>query len=205
MKFTYSQQQLAIFDAIASGKSPVLKIKATAGASKTSSLTEAVARYKRIEPNAKVLYLVFGNLASKEARAEFSTNAIVSTLHAYAFSKVVKQYGLGEVKNFLTWQDIPRTVRRPFGKDSEIIAIIEDYCKSPYTTMDSYVDSIEDDDFQFNLIPAVKQILNLMATGKMPITHSFYLKLYHILVMRGNEVPPAVDRLLVDEAQDLSA
>lgn len=67
--------------------------------------------------------------------------------------------------------------------------------------MDSYVDSIEEDDFQFNLIPAVKQILNLMATGQMPVTHSFYLKLYHILVMRGNEVPPAVDRLLVDEAQ----
>lgn len=205
MSFTWSDQQLAIFDAIASGDSPVLKIKATAGASKTSSLTEAVARYKRIEPDAKVLYLVFGNLASKEARAEFSTNAMVSTLHAYAFSKVVKQYGLGEVKNFLTWQDIPKTVRRPFGKDSEIISIIDDYCKSPYTTMNSYVDSIEDDDFQFNLIPAVKQILNLMATGQMPITHSFYLKLYHILVMRGNEVPPAVDRLLIDEAQDLSS
>lgn len=205
MSFTYSQQQLAIFDAITSGEHPVLKIKATAGASKTSSLTEAVARYRRIEPNAKVLYLVFGNLASKEARAEFSTNAMVSTLHAYAFSKVVKQYGLGEVKNFLTWQDIPKTVRRPFGKDAEIISIIDDYCKSPYTTMNSYVDSIEDEDFQFNLIPAVKQILNLMATGQMPITHSFYLKLYHILVMRGDEVPPAVDRLLIDEAQDLSA
>ena len=205
MSFTYSQQQLAIFDAIASGKSPVLKIKATAGASKTSSLTEAVARYKRIESNAKVLYLVFGNLASKEARAEFSTNAIVSTLHAYAFSKVVKQYGLGEVKNFLTWQDIPKTVRRPFGKDAEIISIIDDYCKSKFITMDSYVDSIEQDDFQFSLIPAVKQILNLMATGAMPITHAFYLKLYHILVMREKEFPPEVDRLLIDEAQDLSA
>lgn len=205
MSFTWSNQQLSIFNEVASGEHSVLKIKATAGASKTSSLTEAIARYKHQNPEAKVLYLVFGNLASKEARAEFSTNAIVSTIHAYAYAKVVKQYGLGEVKSFLTWQDIPRTVRRPFGKDSEIIAIIEDYCKSPYTTMDSYVDSIEDDDFQFNLIPAVKQILNLMATGKMPVTHSFYLKLYHILVMRGNEVPPAVDRLLVDEAQDLSA
>ena len=205
MSFTWSNQQLAIFDEVASGEHSVLKIKATAGASKTSSLTEAIARYKHQNPQAKVLYLVFGNLASKEARAEFSTNAIVSTIHAYAYAKVVKQYGLGEVKSFLTWQDIPRTVRRPFGKDSEIIAIIEDYCKSPYITMDSYVDSIEEDDFQFNLIPAVKQILNLMATGQMPVTHSFYLKLYHILVMRGNEVPPAVDRLLVDEAQDLSA
>ena len=205
MSFTWSNQQQLIFDAIASGEHPVLKIKATAGASKTSSLTEAIARYKHTNPTAKVLYLVFGNLASKEAKSEFSTNAIVSTLHAYAYSKVVKQYGLGEVKAFLTWQDLPKTVRRPFGKDSEIISIIEDYCKSEFITMDSYVDSIEDDEFQYNLIPAVKQILNLMATGNMPVTHSFYLKLYHILVMRGNEVPPAVDRLLVDEAQDLSA
>lgn len=205
MAFTWSDQQLAIYNEIANPTKPVLKVKATAGAAKSSSLVEAIARYKHTDKYAKVLYLVFGNLASKEARSEFGTNAIVSTLHAYAYGQVVKQYGLGEVKPFITWKDIPKTVRRPFGKDSDIANLVEDYCQSPYLTLDSYVDSIDDDCFQFNLVPAAKQILNLMATGAMPVTHSFYLKLYHILVMRGTEKPQPVNRLLIDEAQDMSA
>lgn len=205
MAYKWSKEQISIFDEIINPSKAVLKVKATAGAAKSSSLVEAISRYKYLYPKAKVVYLVFGNLASKEARAEFSTNAIVSTLHAYAYQHVVKPYGLGEVKPFITWRDIPKTVRRPFGKDSEIARLVDEYCKSPFTTMDEYVDSIDDDTFQYNLIPAAKQILNLMATGKMPVTHSFYLKLYHILVMRGVEKPAPVDRLLIDEAQDLSS
>ena len=205
MAFTWSNQQLDIFNEIANPTKPILKIKATAGAAKSSSLVEAIARYKHTNKYAKVLYLVFGNLASKEARSEFGTNAIVTTLHAYAYGQVVKQYGLGEVKPFITWKDIPKTVRRPFGKDGDIANLIEDYCQSAYLTLDSYVDDIKDDCFQYNLVPAVKQILNLMATGKMPVTHSFYLKLYHILVMRGTEKPTPVNRLLIDEVQDMSA
>jgi len=205
MSFTWSNEQLDIFTEIANPTKPVLKVKATAGAAKSSSLVEAIARYKHTNKTAKVLYLVFGNLASKEARSEFGTNATVSTLHAYAYAQVVRPYGLREVKPFITWKDIPNTVRRPFGKDSDITALVEEYCQSPYLTLDSYVDSVDEDGFQFNLVPAAKQILNLMATGKMPVTHSFYLKLYHILVMRGTEKPQPVDRLLIDEAQDMSA
>lgn len=205
MSFTYSNQQLDIFDEIANPTKPVLKIKATAGAAKSSSLVEAIARYKRIDKQAKVLYLVFGNLASKEARAEFGSNAIVSTLHAYAYHRVVGPYGLGEVKPFLTWKDIPKSIQRPFGRDQDIINIIHDYCESPFTSLDAYVDSIKDPTFAFSLVSIVKQLLNLMATGKMPVTHEFYLKLYHILVMRGTEKPEPVDRLLIDEAQDMSS
>lgn len=205
MSFKWSHEQLEIFDEILNPTSDTLKIEATAGAAKSSSLVEAIARYKHHNPQATVRYMVFGNLAAKEAQLEFKHTAIVSTLHAYAYNHVVKPYGLGQVKPFLTWQDIPKTVARPFGKDSDIIELIENYCQSPYTSMDAYVDSIEDDSFQFNLIPAAKQILNLMATGRMPVTHSFYLKLFHILVMRGTEKLQPVDRLLIDEAQDMSA
>lgn len=204
MSFKWSDQQLEIFNEIENPTSEGLSIEATAGAAKSSSLIEAVARYKHKNPKASVRYLVFGNLAAKEAKLEFGTNAIVSTLHSYAYSHIVKPYGLATVKSFLTWRDIPKSVRRPFGKDSEILALIEDYCASSHTSMDSYIDEIEDELFQYNLVPPAKQILNLMATGRMPVTHSFYLKLFHILVMRGTEKPAPVDRLLIDEAQDMS-
>lgn len=205
VSFTYSDQQLAIFEEIANPTNPELAIKATAGAAKSSSLVEGIARYKYTNPEATVRYLVFGNMAAKEARRDFGKTAIVTTLHSYAHAHMVKPYNLGEVKNFLTWKDIPKTVRRPFGKDPEILRVLEDYCKSPYLSMDAYLDNLEDEDsFQFNLVPAIKQLLNLMATGRMPITHSFYLKLFHILVMRGTEKLKHVDRLLIDEGQDMS-
>ena len=204
MSYNWSDQQLAIFEELANPTNPHLCIKATAGSSKTTSLTEAVARYKHTHPEAVVRYIVFGSLAAKEARREFSTNAIVSTLHAYAHANIVKAYNLGEVKSFLIWKDIPKSVRRPFGKDMEILQIVDDYCMSKYLSLDAYVSELDDDSFQYNLIPAVKQVLNLMATGKMAITHSFYLKLFHILVMRGTIKLEPVDRLLIDETQDLS-
>lgn len=204
MPFNWSQEQTNIFDEIMSPTNSELAIKATAGAAKSSSLAEAIARYKHTNPSANVRYIVFGNLAAKEARQAFGTNAMVTTLHSLAYGYVVKPYALGEVKKFLTWKDIPKSVRRPFGKDSEILRIVEDYCKSDYRNFGSYVDDA-DDSFQFNLTPAIKQILNLMATGKMPTTHSFYLKLFHLLVLKGDIQLPHVDRLLIDEGQDLSA
>lgn len=205
MSLNWTDSQLAIFEEIANPTNQELAIEAVAGSAKSSSLVEAVSRFKYSNPNSSIMYMVFGNLASKEARKEFATNALVTTLHAFAHKYIVKPYGLGEVKGFLTWRDIPKTVRRPFGKDNDILALVEDYCKSQFTTMDQYVDAVDDDDFQYSLIPAAKQILNLMATGRMPTTHSFYLKLFHILVIRGTIKLDHVDRLLIDEAQDMSA
>jgi superfamily I DNA/RNA helicase len=205
MSFNWSNQQLAIFDEVSSGEHSELAILATAGAAKSSSLAEAIARYKHTNPTATVRYLVFGNLAAKEARSAFGTNAIVTTLHSFAYHYIVKVYKLGQVKSFLTWRDIPKSVRRPFGKDPEILRIVDDYCGSEYLNVQSYVDGMEDDSFQYNLIPAVKQILNLMATGRMPITHTFYLKLFHIFVMNGTIKLPHTNRLLVDEGQDMSS
>jgi len=128
---------------------------------------------------------------------------MVSTLHSFAHSQVHAKYGLGPVKPFLTWHDLPKYPKRPFGKDSAILAIIEDYCQSKYTSMDDYV-SVQDNDFEFSLVTHAKSIMNLMAKGQIPVTHSFYLKLFHVLVKRNVLKLPFVNKLLVDEAQDLS-
>lgn len=148
-------------------------------------------------------FLVFGSANAEEARREFGTTAIVSTLHAMAYSFTVKPYGLGMVHPFLTWRDLPKSVKRPFGTDAEIINLIEDYCLSKYLSIDTYIQNI-DTDIDSRIIAPTRQILNQMAQGEMPCTHSFYLKLFHILVMNGTIQLPHVDRLLVDEFQDMS-
>lgn len=203
--FTWSKQQLDIFQEIIEPTSETLLIKAVAGAAKSSSLVEAINRYKQIYPAATVRYIVFGTMASEEARREFGPTAIVSTLHAFAYAHIIKKYALGEIKPFLTWRDLPKNIKRPFGADFDIIQIIDQYCLSDYTTLDAFTEVNRDiEGFKTELIPIVKQFLNQMAQGKMPITHAFYLKLFHILVVNKTIQLPSVDRLLVDEFQDMS-
>ena len=203
MSFIWSNEQLAIFNEFIEPTNPVLAIEANPGSAKSSSLVEATARYKAANPTATVRYLIFGAKASADARTEFGTNAMVSTLHAFAHHHTHARYGLGPVKPFLTWLDLPKFPKRPFGKDSAILQLIENYCNSKHTTMDDFV-SEQDDDFEYSLVPHAKSIMNLMAKGEIPVTHSFYLKLFHVLVKRGVLKLSHVDKLLVDEAQDLS-
>lgn len=201
--FTWSNQQLAIFDEFLNPTSKILAIEAVAGAAKSSSLVEATARYKAVNPSHIVRYLIFGAKASADARTEFGTNAMVSTLHAFAHHHVHAKYGLGPVKPFLTWHDLPTLPKRPFGKDGAILNLVEDYCQSKYTTMEEYL-ADQDNDFEFSLVPHAKNVMNWMAKGQIPVTHSFYLKLFHVLVKRGIIKLAHVHKLLVDEAQDLS-
>ena len=202
----FTDEQQLIFDELISPTSPIVTIRATAGSSKTTSLVAAISRYKQVFPDHSVRYLVFGALAAAEGKSEFGTNAIVSTLHAYAYHHIVKEYKLGIVKPFLTWRDIPKSIKRPFNTDGEILNIIEDYCTSDYLSLDLYTAEQKEinPDFDYRLIPATKQVLNHMAQGRMPITHSFYLKLFHIFVMNNKIQLDHHDRLLVDEFQDMS-
>ena len=203
----YTDEQKLIFDEIIDSTNPVVAIKATAGSSKSHSLVQATSRYKQIFPDASVRYLIFGKTAADEAKKEFGTDAIVSTLHSYAYAHMVEPYKLQKpIRSFLTWKDIPKSIRRPFGKDSEILGMLENYCKSDYTTLNEYVSYLKDElsDVDFSLFPYVKRLLNSMARGNMPCTHSFYLKLFHIFVVSGKETLAHVERLLVDEFQDMS-
>ena len=202
----WTEEQEKIFDSIVTGTEKTISIKATAGSSKTSSLVEGIRRYKQVYPDNSVRVLIFGKMASDEARTEFGPNAIVSTLHSYAYHHVIKQYSLGTVRSFLTWRDIPKSIRLPFGRDGEVLSLVEDYCKSEHKSLDEYTTALKqsDPEADMRLFPFAKRILNTMAQGGMPITHSFYLKLFHILVMAGTIELAHEDRLLVDEFQDMS-
>ena len=206
MAFTWSDQQLSIFEELANPTSDVVLIKAVAGATKSSSLVEGTKRYKAIEPAAKVQYVIFGNTPAAEARAEFGQLAQVSTLHALAHHYTVQPYGLGTVKPFVTWRDIPKSIRRPFGIDYDLTQQVEAYCSSGYTNLQDYLQEQYEinDNWDYRLDKPIKDVLNAMSRGDMPVTHSFYLKLFHIMVMKGKIKLPPVDRLLVDEAQDLN-
>lgn len=172
------------------------------GASKTTTLVEIARRAKLEDPSRSFRYLVFGNANSTEAKLKFGSNAICSTLHSLAYQAVVKPYKLKTpIRPYLTWKDIPKTVRIPFGETPAVLAIVSDFCNSSYTDLNAYLSNEEID---YPLQKPVQQILSLMFEGTMPCTHELYLKLYHIGLLNGSIIPETEDILAVDEAGDLT-
>jgi len=55
------------------------------------------------------------------------------------------------------------------------------------------------------IVDIANEILEDMYDGIINTTHSFYLKLFHIMLMVGTIKPKEIDLLIVDEANDLSA
>ena len=143
-------------------------------------------------------------MAATEARSLFGTNAIVSTIHALAYYYVVKPYHLNpDITPFISWRDIPKSIRIPFGKTDEVTELISLFCDSVYTDFSAFLANEYPDTPMSIELPA-KQILDLMASGKMRCTHAFYLKLFHILVVSNTLQLEPIDTLIVDEVQDLT-
>jgi len=206
--YTWTSEQELIFDTVAAKNQDgtplhsLVKINAVAGASKTTTLVELARRAALEDPSRTFRYLVFGNANSAEAKFKFGHNAICSTLHSLAYQAVVKPYGLRTpVHPFITWKDIPPSIKIPFGETSAVIETISAFCNSAYTDLSHY---LRDEDIDRTLHKPVREVLMGMSSGALPCTHELYLKLYHIGLLEGTIIPATEDILAVDEAGDLT-
>ena len=208
--YDWSDEQLEYFNALAiatnSSEPNLLKIQAVAGSSKSTSTVEAVKRIHRENPNLSIRYLVFNSAMALEAKTAFGTTAIASTLHALAYHYTVKPYKLNpDIAPWLTYKDIPQSIKVPFGSLPLILQTLNDYFESGYTDFQSFISTeIDTPDWTMLVYMAANLILDAMAPGKMRITHAFYLKLFHILVKSNRITLKHEDILIIDEAQDLN-
>lgn len=93
----------------------------------------------------------------------------------------------------------------PFGAAPIILNVIESYCNTSYPSFQDFCLNVDFPDvWDKRYTTATNQVLDLMATGKMRCTHSFYLKLFHLLLMSDIIKPDPIDLLLIDEVQDLT-
>jgi len=211
----WTPEQLTLFnlmeEAVINKIEPTLiKCIAVAGSSKSTSMEEATKRIYDIKPDLKARYLVFNTANADEAKLAFGRTAQASTLHSLAHFYTVKPYKLGPVaQSFLTWQDIPTDIKIPFGHTPDVLNEIDRYCNSGYTKFKDYMlaELLEDPKspwYDPRMLIATDKTLDAMASGRMRITHAFYLKLFHILVLSNPSMLPEMDLLIVDEAQDLT-
>jgi len=84
----------------------------------------------------------------------------------------------------------------------EVIEAINEFCLSAYVSFTDFVITSKAHDSR--LATHGEELLYLMSTGKITSTHSFYLKMFHMLLVAGDLDIKEVDILLLDEAGDLN-
>ena len=82
-----------------------------------------------------------------------------------------------------------------------VIDSVTNYCQSRFADLDDWC---EENNVSPRIKIPIKQLLNLMGSGKLRCTHDFYLKLFHNKLMSGELILPEIDTLIVDEVNDLS-
>jgi superfamily I DNA/RNA helicase len=181
----------------------VLKISAVAGASKTYTLLKV----SEALPHTAQLYLAYNKSIADESKTKFPPYVQCKTTHSLAYLPTIT-HGLSlegstgkkrEVVQSFTYRDISEKI--DYDDKMLVTQHLEAFCLSKYTTLQQYCDEHE---------PANQQIItkyfNAMLSKKIPCTHAFYLKLYHMLLDLGcihYDIP--FDVIMLDEAGDINA
>jgi hypothetical protein len=144
------------------------------------------------------LYLAYNKAIATEAAEKFKGTVVeCRTIHSLAYTTIKSKY------NIRISKPRPSDIQAYYSYEEKIdmLDIIEDYCLSGSLSIEDHMKRLDAD---MNLLQPIKDLLNKMAIGKMPSSHSFYLKLYHI-ELASNRIPaPEYELLMLDEFADVT-
>jgi len=190
---TLTEEQSHIENTVLSTTDNIVAVAAVAGSGKTSLLSHITHTMK---PRSG-LYLAYNKSIATESKGRFPKQVQCMTTHSLAYQNTVRLLKL-EV-GFFTYRDIKEKIH--YDQKLQVINYIENFCLSPYTSVDDY--AIEAS-ITKQLLTIVHSYLSKMEAGSIPCTHSFYLKLYHILLAEGSIEHDTFDIIMLDEAGDLN-
>jgi hypothetical protein len=214
--FTPTPEQIAVVDAVRAGND--LKIKAYAGAGKTSTLRLIAQELS----SRRGSYLAFNKEIADHARLGFPANVSARTVHSLAYSSVpsrltarvnlpaesphelAMRYGLGSVEAELITGKMAEIT--PFEIGRMITDGLGRFCRSPepqpapsHIPVDEKVDDHAARSLREYLLPSVVRLWNesIDPRGRSAIIPDVYLKVWA-------ETKPRIDSdfILFDEAQD---
>ena len=204
-----TEEQKAIINTVYNDE-PVIKINAYAGSGKTTTLVEVVKEIIKINPNSKILYLVFNRMMSQEASKKFpAPNVQCYTAHAFALRRMNMS---GKVIKVLNNVDLSRECLRkkeehpkykyvPFKKFK---MLMDNYALSRLCLKDFILlvseDGIAGEEFKPDELEFFEIVYkSLIKEDKY--THGMYLKEY---ALNHHDTIRGYDYVLLDEAQDLN-
>jgi len=194
-----------------------IKINAVAGSGKTTTVIE----YAKSRPiKSSILYLAFNKSVKLEASRKFISkniqNVQIETAHSLAYKHIVFRHGykvrnqgyqIHELAELLNLNNTGEK-HNEFILANHISKFMSCYCNSDKERMDevNYLDTISDKKarsfvftYQDHILEQAILLWELMSSGKIEITHDFYLKKYQL----SNPVLN-YDYILFDEGQDAS-
>jgi superfamily I DNA/RNA helicase len=199
----YSDEQKSIIDAMLDPEIKLVKVIARAGTGKSFISKEATLAMK---PTCG-LNITYNKAIADEASETFPKEMDCRTLHSYAYKYTAGRYGF-EIAN-MSYRDIEE--RLHFFDKIVITMIISGYFVSKYTKIADYIETL-DKQMYINtktrpekLHEIAKGYISKMFSGKMPIPHDGYLKLFHVYLANGEVTLPDYDLVIADEAQDFTA
>ena len=194
MSLTVEQQNAV--NVISKEEVNLLKIEACAGSGKTHTLIEIA---KAIDPQ-HGLYLAYNKAIAEEASEKFGGTSIqCSTIHSLAYKSVVRQWGLKI--GWFNARDVQST-EIDYKAKKFVVEVLEDFLSSAAVSVDIYFSTAQVDEITEEL---VRMHLDLMADGTIDSPHSFYLKMYQVLLATNTIPAPKTDLLMLDEFGDISA
>lgn len=175
-------------------KEECLKIKAFAGAAKTTTLQIAANTYR----NKKILYLAYNNSIQAEAEMKFKGLATVKTFHSFALGYVKKSMININIRN----QDYkPVEIMEPLGISynlaKDVLAVFKTFCNSDISLSEFIIDNKDE------ITTTMAVLYKKISKGELYCTHDAYLKMFQILLL-NNTIEIDYDILMTDEAQDLN-
>ncbi|MDR2124673.1 MAG: UvrD-helicase domain-containing protein, partial [Desulfovibrio sp.] len=187
----------------------LVTVTAYAGTGKTTTLHE----FARARHSEKMLYLVFNRSMAEDAKRAFKdcANVSISTIHALAFRFYGRDYQrkLGNIRphdlrRYLQKRNMPHS----YEAVSSLFHIVQTFLMSADADPAATVARLKPDrrreiaerglDAQ-KLVDAATEVWADIRAQELPMPHNGYLKMLQL-----NPVPLNVDRILVDEAQDIS-
>ena len=212
-KFTLTDEQQAIVTEITKtydDKPNIIKVEARAGSSKSTTAIECI---KAV--GGKILYLVFSKAMQLEMLDSIKgtgTHPDIRTIHSFAYGYAVsknnrlEQHKHIKVKpkvGFLNARDMKDI--KDYAERYAVLNHMEAYFASEYTSVERYCASLDIEPTE-----TVQVYLELyterMFTNKVPMTHSGYLKYFHLLLAEGAITDmPDFDMVCIDEFQDVAA
>ncbi len=185
----------------ANASSNLVKVEAVAGSSK--SFTSTVCSN---EVGGRQLYLVFSKSLQEEARTLLRSDVDVRTTHSYAYGYVItKNLRLDNHKQNMSKRKVGylKPADIPGGGTSlniEGLRLADKYFNSTYLTLDDMIKSENLTVVVPIVVHKAAEIVDMMFNNTLPMTHSGYLKYFHLLLYY-DKIPnkPLYDLVTLDE------
>lgn len=217
-----SEEQKKVLFEVMNPKSKFLKILAIAGSGKTF-LLKAITDI--VKPK-NALYLAYNKAIAVESSKKFNRERVTcSTTHSLAYHHIVKRYGyvIGTDITGRSITAVEMIFPDEISKDEQKLEYYRHYirllkyerkdliaaiiCKFLLSKHIKILDFIQDEFLDFlepEEITIASAYVNMMKNKKVPITHSFYLKMLHIFMHLGKIKINEYDLVMLDEAGDIN-